>query len=104
MNAMCIYVEGDKCPTCGKAWPDVAVLPVYRTCKPPSPPGHPPSLDCPHRGLSMRAVECATCGGGKKRMTVLACSVYGECSLAAIAGVRNCESCIRAGENTPKEG
>lgn len=75
---------------------------VVPTAKPAIPEVAPQvNLDCSHRGLTVRGVECATCGGGKKRLAVLACSIYGECSLASIAGVRNCEACIRAGENHP---
>lgn len=92
----------ETCPTCGETYV-VSARKAFR-CLACTPSVAGLYLECQHRGLSMRAVQCATCGGGKKRLTVLACSIYGECSLAVINGVRNCEACIRAGENRHPQG
>ena len=102
------------CRVCGRTYPTATEDPAQHWPKhlpegsvfaklPPAPQPEPPfSLDCSHRGLTVRGVECATCGGKKRRLSVLTCSIYGECSLASIAGVRNCEACIRAGEHQPE--
>lgn len=47
---------------------------------------------CAHRGDVLRTEVCQSCGG-RARIKVYACALYGECALAAVPGVANCGSC-----------
>lgn len=59
---------------------------------------------CPHRGEPVgKKSDCRTCGG-RTKLKVFACSLYGECTIGPTdAGVRNCIECLYKGKEVSDE-
>lgn len=50
-------------------------------------------LDCVYRGDTVREVECNSCLNKRVFLKVLACKIHGECTLANIPDVKQCQGC-----------